>query len=301
MPAVGRRRLGDRDDGPLGHGLPVRGRGLAVSAGRRRASNPRVRVARVLRDLRVALALAAATAAGRHDLLLVSRPRVRRAVSDRVPARQPGRRGRPHRGADRESRPRRIRRGAAGCPAAMANRRGLKIALATAAVGVAAVVGLAALHRRTPGLAPDFAVPDLSGQAVRLSGLRGQVVLLNLWTTWCPPCREEMPSMEKLYQRLKDRGFVLLAVSQDEAGKAAVAPFVRDLGLTFPVLVGREHQVGDRFNVWGYPESFIIDREGRVVERVIGPRDWVAPEQVAALERLLEAPIGQSAAADGGG
>jgi peroxiredoxin len=181
----------------------------------------------------------------------------------------------------------------------MANRRGLKIVLATAAVGVAAVVGLAALHRRTPGLAPDFAVPDLSGQAVRLSGLRGQVVLLNLWTTWCPPCREEMPSMEKLYQRLKDRGFVLLAVSQDEAGKAAVEPFVRDLGLTFPVLVDPEHQVGDRFNVWGYPESFIIDREGRVVERVIGPRDWVASDRVAALERLLEAPVGQSAAADG--
>jgi len=148
-------------------------------------------------------------------------------------------------------------------------------------------------------LAPDFAVPDLSGQAVRLSGLRGQVVLLNLWTTWCPPCREEMPSMERLYQRLRDRGFVLLAVSQDEGGKAAVAPFVRDLGLTFPVLVDPEHQVGDRYQVWGYPESFIIDREGRVVERVIGPRDWTSPEQVAAFERLLETPVEQARATGG--
>ncbi len=182
----------------------------------------------------------------------------------------------------------------------MANRRGLTIVLATAALGLVAVLGLAALHRRTPALAPDFAVPDLTGQAVRLSGLRGQVVLVNLWTTWCPPCREEMPSMEKLYQRLKDRGFVLLAVSQDENGKAAVEPFVRDLGLTFPVLVDPEHQVGDRFQVWGYPESFLIDREGRVVERIIGPRDWASPEQVAALERLLAAPTGQSAMAGGG-
>jgi cytochrome c biogenesis protein CcmG/thiol:disulfide interchange protein DsbE len=178
----------------------------------------------------------------------------------------------------------------------MARSRGLRIALVTAAVGVAAVLGLGVLHRRTPALAPDFAVPDLSGQAVRLSALRGNVVLLNLWTTWCPPCREEMPSMERLFRRLRDRGFVLLAVSQDESGKAAVDPFVRDLGLTFPVLVDPEHQVGDRFQVWGYPESFLIDREGRVVERVIGPRDWDAPAQVEAVEALLEAPTGIAAA-----
>jgi peroxiredoxin len=181
----------------------------------------------------------------------------------------------------------------------MARSRGLKITLATVAVGLAAVIGLAALQRRSPALAPDFAVPDLSGQAVRLSGLRGKVVLLNLWTTWCPPCREEMPSMEKLYQRLRDRGFVLLAVSQDEGGKEAVEPFVRDLGLTFPVLVDPEHQVGDRYQVWGYPESFIIDREGRVVERVIGPRDWTSPEQVAALERVLETRVEQARATGG--
>lgn len=182
----------------------------------------------------------------------------------------------------------------------MADRRGLKIGLATAALGLVAVFGLAALHRRTPALAPDFAVPDLAGQAVRLSGLRGQVVLVNLWATWCPPCREEMPSMQKLYQRLKGRGFVLLAVSQDENGKAAVEPFVRDLGLTFPVLIDPEHQVGDRYQVWGYPESFLIDREGRIAERIIGPRDWASPDQVAAVERLLETPTGQAAMASGG-
>jgi cytochrome c biogenesis protein CcmG/thiol:disulfide interchange protein DsbE len=183
----------------------------------------------------------------------------------------------------------------------MANRRGLKIGLGAAVLGVVAALGLLAVQRRTPALAPDFAVPDLAGQAVRLSALRGQVVLLNLWTTWCPPCREEMPSMEKLYQRLKSRGFVLLAVSQDEAGKAAVEPFVRDLGLSFPVLVDPEHQVGSRYRVWGYPESFIIDREGRIVERIIGPRDWVDPEQIAVLERLLDTPPGGGGGAPGAG
>ena len=183
----------------------------------------------------------------------------------------------------------------------MARSRGLRIALVTAALGVVAVAAVGALQCRSPvpAIAPDFAVPDLSGQAVRLSGLRGKVVLLNLWTTWCPPCREEMPSMERLFRQLRDRGFVLLAVSQDEGGQSAVAPFVRDMNLTFPVLIDPEHQVGDRYQVWGYPESFIIDREGRVVERVIGPRDWDSPKQIKALEALLSAPADMAAAGAG--
>jgi cytochrome c biogenesis protein CcmG/thiol:disulfide interchange protein DsbE len=171
----------------------------------------------------------------------------------------------------------------------MADRRGLKIGLATLAIGVVAAVLLVAASRRSPGLAPDFAVPDLAGQAVRLSALRGKVVVLNLWTTWCPPCREEMPSMERLYQKLGPKGLVLLAVSQDDGGQAVVEPFVKGLGLTFPVLVDPQHQVGSAYGVWGYPETFIIDREGRIAERVIGPRTWDAPAQVEALERLLAA------------
>jgi peroxiredoxin len=174
----------------------------------------------------------------------------------------------------------------------MANRRGLKIALIAAALGVAAACGLLRLRYRTPSVAPDFAVPDMAGQAVRLSAFRGQVVLLNVWTTWCPPCREEMPSMERLYQRLRDRGFALLAVSEDEGGAAVVEPFVRQLGLTFPVLVDPEQRVGSLFGVWGYPESFLIDRDGRIVERIIGPRDWATAGQVAAVERLLDASPG---------
>jgi cytochrome c biogenesis protein CcmG, thiol:disulfide interchange protein DsbE len=183
----------------------------------------------------------------------------------------------------------------------MARSRGLRIALVTGALGVVAVLAVGALQCRpsAPAIAPDFAVPDLSGQAVRLSNFRGRVVLLNLWTTWCPPCRKEMPSMERLFRQLRDRGFVVVAVSQDEAGKAAVDPFARAMNLTFPVLVDPEHQVGDRYQVWGYPESFIIDREGRVVERVIGPRDWDSPNQVQALEMLLSAPADMAASGTG--
>jgi peroxiredoxin len=138
-------------------------------------------------------------------------------------------------------------------------------------------------------VAPDFTVPDLSGQVVRLSAYRGRVVLVNVWATWCPPCREEMPSMERLHERLKDRGFVLLAVSQDEGPIAGVKAFVEQMKLTFPVLVDPDGEVGRKYGIWGFPESFLVDRDGRIVERVIGPRDWSAPDQIARIEGLLSA------------
>jgi peroxiredoxin len=169
----------------------------------------------------------------------------------------------------------------------MAAGRGVKVALGAALVGLAGAGMLLWLGTRAPTLAPDFSVPDLRGQVVRLSSLRGKVVLVNLWATWCAPCREEMPSMERLYDRFRDRDFQLLAVSQDEDGTRVVEPFVRELGLTFPVLVDPERQVGERYEVWGYPETFVIDRNGYVVERVIGPRDWASPESVATLEALI--------------
>jgi peroxiredoxin len=179
----------------------------------------------------------------------------------------------------------------------MADRRGLKIAAVTAAIGLG-VLGFAVwLHGRTPRVAPDFAVPDLDGQAVRLSAYRGRVVLVNLWATWCPPCREEMPSMERLHQRLKDKGFVLLAVSEDEGGAAGVKAFVEQMKVTFPVLLDPDGDVGRKYEVWGFPESFLVDRDGRVVERVIGPRDWSSPQQIARIEALLAAPPGDAAAA----
>jgi peroxiredoxin len=171
----------------------------------------------------------------------------------------------------------------------MAAGRGLKVTAATVAVGLLAAAGLFALTNRGPKPAPDFAVADLAGRTVKLSSLRGKVVLVNVWTTWCAPCREEMPSMERLYGRLRGPDFELLAVSQDEDGKRVVEPFVRELRLSFPVLVDPEHQVGDRYGVWGYPETFLIDRNGYIVERVIGPRDWGSAESVAQLQALIAA------------
>lgn len=163
----------------------------------------------------------------------------------------------------------------------------MKIAVGTAAIGAAILAFALWVRGRVPEMAPDFALPNLAGQAVRLSAYRGQVVLVNLWATWCPPCRDEMPSMEALHQRFKDKGFVLLAVSEDEGGRAVVEPFVEQMKVTFPVLLDTQGEVGRKYGVWGFPESFLVDRDGRIVERVIGPRDWVAPAQVAMIEALL--------------
>jgi peroxiredoxin len=175
----------------------------------------------------------------------------------------------------------------------MAAGRGLKVLVGTLVVGALVVAAVLWLRPSTPEVAADFALSDLSGRAVRLSALRGRVVLVNLWATWCPPCREEMPSMERLYQKMHDRGVELLAVSEDESEKREdVQAFVRDVNATFPVLLDPDREVGLLYGVWGYPETFVIDREGRVAERVIGPRKWDSPESVAAIEALLAPAAG---------
>jgi peroxiredoxin len=145
---------------------------------------------------------------------------------------------------------------------------------------------------RTGYSAADFSLPALDGTTVQLAALRGRLVFLNFWATWCPPCREEMPGMEALYRRFAGRDFAMLAVSQDEQGAETVAPFVKEMGLTFPVLLDPEGTLPPRYGVTGYPETFLIDRNGEVVHHTIGPADWNSPEMVAYIEQLLSAPAG---------
>lgn len=138
-----------------------------------------------------------------------------------------------------------------------------------------------------PRTAPDFAMPDLEGQLVRLEDLQGKVVVLNLWATWCPPCVEEMPTLEELHRELGDEGVVVLAVSQDEE-PARVGPWIAERDFTFPVLLDPAAEVGHRFGVSGYPETFVIDRSGRIVHHHVGYRDWATPAVLQSLRRLLE-------------
>jgi peroxiredoxin len=126
--------------------------------------------------------------------------------------------------------------------------------------------------------APDFTLPGLDGKMVSLSDYRGHVVLVNAWATWCPPCVDEMPSMEDLYKELKGENFEILAVSIDAIGTKAVAPFMKKYNLTFPALLDPAGTIKTLYHTTGIPESFIINKQGILVEKIIGPRNWAAPE-----------------------
>jgi len=136
--------------------------------------------------------------------------------------------------------------------------------------------------------APNFTLPDLDGNMVSLSDYKGKVVLLNIWATWCPPCVEEMPSMEKLYQELKDEGFEILAVSVDVSGAKEVIPFMKKHKLSFPALTDTKGDIKSLYQTTGVPESFIIDRNGIIVEKVIGPRDWATPGAIRFFRNLIQ-------------
>lgn len=139
-------------------------------------------------------------------------------------------------------------------------------------------------------MAADFNLEDLTGRHVRLKSLRGKVIFLNVWATWCGPCREEMPSMETLYEDFKNnRDFVMLAVSQDRKGRQAVVPYVEKNGYHFRVLLDPDNQVSDAYNVSGVPETFIIDRTGRIVAHHMGAFDWSRGDVKDALRELIEA------------
>jgi peroxiredoxin len=136
----------------------------------------------------------------------------------------------------------------------------------------------------------DFTLLDLQGKNVQLSALHGKVVFINVWATWCPPCVEEMPTIQRLHERLHARGLAVLAVSLDALGAQVVAPFMRDYRLTFPALLDTKGTIERLYRTGGVPESFIVDKQGRLVEKIVGPRDWTHPHILATFERLLAAP-----------
>lgn len=135
-------------------------------------------------------------------------------------------------------------------------------------------------------LAPDFTLNDLSGRPVQLSSLKGKVVLLNFWATWCPPCREEIPSMFRLNQAMQGKPFQMLAVSIDEGGKDAVQAFFKKGGAALPALLDTDGKVARRYGTTGVPETFVIDAKGVIMKKIIGPIDWSSPQVLAALDDL---------------
>jgi cytochrome c biogenesis protein CcmG/thiol:disulfide interchange protein DsbE len=145
--------------------------------------------------------------------------------------------------------------------------------------------------------APEVRASDLGGRPVALSSLRGQVVLLNIWATWCGPCQQEMPSMQRLYQQLHPEGLRIVAVSIDAApgrldgdGREGgdVGVFARQLGLTFDIWRDPAGQIGRDYRTTGVPESFLVDRDGRIVKKVIGATEWDDPATLELVRRLLK-------------
>lgn len=136
--------------------------------------------------------------------------------------------------------------------------------------------------------AKDFRVATPGKRELKLSEFKGKVVFLNFWATWCKPCEEEMPSMERLHQRFKDRGLVVLAIAEDADGASAVGPYVNKRQLTFHVGLDPKMSVAGLYGVWAIPSTFIIDRKGNRALFANGPRAWDGPDAMALFESLLQ-------------
>ena len=136
---------------------------------------------------------------------------------------------------------------------------------------------------------PPFRLDDLQGRELSLSSLKGKVVLVNFWATWCEPCREEMPSLEKLRKRMEQRPFEVLTINYGEA-RVRAADFATKLGLTIPVLLDPEKKTADAWKVRGLPMTFLVDAQGKVRYWTFGERDWNDGQSVELVERLLAEP-----------
>jgi peroxiredoxin len=121
--------------------------------------------------------------------------------------------------------------------------------------------------------APDFSVPALPSGSMDLKSYRGQIVVLNLWATWCPPCVEETPSLEQFAEKMKDHGVIVLGISVDEDTKA-LQDFVQKNHISYPVGRDPDRSLSARYGTYQFPETYILDRQGQVAEKVIGATDW---------------------------
>lgn len=135
--------------------------------------------------------------------------------------------------------------------------------------------------------AKEFTVPTPEGKSLRLADFKGKVVLLNFWATWCAPCREEMPAMERLYRRYKDNGLAVLALSIDAEGASVVIPFVKEYNLSFLVGLDPNTRVAEKYGVRALPSTFLVDRKGNLTALAIGPRQWDGKAAHALIEQIL--------------
>jgi peroxiredoxin len=146
-----------------------------------------------------------------------------------------------------------------------------------------------------PNISPpmDIILRDLDDKRVKVSDLRGKIVFLNFWTTWCPACRVEMPAMEKLYGRFKDKDFAMVAISMQESGEQ-VRNFFKKHKLSFTALLDSDGSVGSRFGAISIPTTYILSREGGIIGKVVGAREWYSKEAISLFEHLMDVGLDSS-------
>ena len=146
-------------------------------------------------------------------------------------------------------------------------------------------LGMTPFQNRIPR--ENFVLTTLEGDERALADYHGKVVFLNFWATWCPPCREEMPSMQTLYDELSDDGLEIVAVNVLEA-EETVSAFVEENGFTYPVMLDRDGRVSLRYSVRAYPTTYLLDRDGNVIAVRQGFHSWSTPDMIAGFRKLLE-------------
>ncbi|MBI2532278.1 MAG: TlpA family protein disulfide reductase [Deltaproteobacteria bacterium] len=134
---------------------------------------------------------------------------------------------------------------------------------------------------------PDFSLPTPDGRQISLKDFRGKIVFLNFWASWCAPCREEMPAMDRLYKEFKDKNFVVLAVAVKDRKQDAIS-FVKELKLTYPIGLDPEGEVGLLYGAWGLPTTYLIGTKGEGLARAWGPAEWHGPAARNLIKELTE-------------
>jgi thiol-disulfide isomerase/thioredoxin len=186
-------------------------------------------------------------------------------------------------------------------------RNPLTLVVVAFAVALMLYVGFHAARRSGPGfaphlthssLAPDFSLESLDGKTTRLSDYRGKAVLLNFWATWCGPCKIEMPWFVELQNQYASQGLQIVGVAMDDASKEDISKFAKDMGVNYPILIGKE-SVGDQYGgVPALPESFLIGRDGKIVDKIIGLRGKAEIED--SIKKALDTKTASSQASAAG-
>lgn len=138
--------------------------------------------------------------------------------------------------------------------------------------------------------APQFSLPSLEGRELTLNDYQGKYLLVNFWATWCGPCKVEMPSLETLYRKFKNRNFAMIAVSNDIFGTQVVEPYIQAQNFTFTVGLDPKLKVSNQFGVISLPTTFLINPEGKIIGVLNGAEDWADPKTLLYFDQLLSAP-----------